>query len=212
MAFFPREFTPLFRLLDDYDAQRSCQSESTVTRSFAPKFDVRELKDAYHLDGEIPGVNQKDIEIEFTDPQTLVVRGRSKREYTTSNAKAAEESSSATPAPAADEASSSRRNSHQATVEDEEEPSTATPATSRPASPARDNVAKTNNSNAVKKANATLAFRYWMTERSFGEFNRVFKFPSRVDQDAVRASLKDGILSITVPKAAAPTIKKISIL
>nr|AAV33735.1 30 kDa heat shock protein [Trichophyton rubrum] len=50
-----------------------------------------------------------------------------------------------------------------------------------------------------------------MTERSVGEFNRVFKFPSRVDQDAVSASLKDGILSVNVPKAAPPTVKKINI-
>ncbi|KAF3481710.1 uncharacterized protein GIQ15_04469 [Arthroderma uncinatum] len=218
MAFFPRlsggEFTPLFRLLDDYDAHRSCSSEASIARSFAPKFDVRETKDAYHLDGEIPGVSQKDMEIEFTEPQTLVVRGRTKREYTTSNANITEESASATPAidAEADESSSTRRDSHQATVEDEEEPTTVSPDTSRPASPARDKVAKVNKSKAVKKANAAPAFKYWMTERSIGEFNRVFKFPSRVDQDAVRASLQEGILSITVPKASAPTIKKISIL
>ncbi|EFR01760.1 hypothetical protein MGYG_04763 [Nannizzia gypsea CBS 118893] len=210
MAFFPRlaggEFTPLFRLLDDYDAHRACASETNIARSFAPKFDVRELKDEYHLDGEIPGVNQKDIEIEFSDPQTLVVRGRTKREYTSTNMDndAIEEA----PASASieDEPSSARRDSHQATVEDEEEQTT-----SRPASPAKDNkVAKASNK-SVKKADAP-SFKYWMTERSIGEFNRVFKFPSRVDQDGVSASLKDGILSIKVPKAAPPTLKKISIL
>ncbi|EGD96779.1 Heat shock protein 30 [Trichophyton interdigitale] len=209
MAFFPRlsggEFTPLFRLLDDYDAHRACASETNIARSFAPKFDVRECKDGYHLDGEIPGVNQKDIEIEFTDPQTLVVRGKTKREYTSTNMNNNAIEEAPTPAAIEDEAESSRSNSHQATVEDEE-PAT----TSRPASPARDNKVTKASDNSVKKADAP-SFKYWMTERSIGEFNRVFKFPSRVDQDAVSASLKDGILSIKVPKAAPPTLKKISI-
>lgn len=207
MAFFPRlsggEFTPLFRLLDDYDAHRSCTSDNSIARSFAPKFDVRECKDAYHLDGEIPGVNQKDIDIEFTDSQTLVVRGHAKREYSTTNVNAEETA----PATIADAPASS----HQATVEDEEEPATASPPGSRPSSPAKDNkVTKASNNRAVKKSTSP-GFKYWMTERSYGEFNRVFKFPSRVDQDAVSASLKDGILRVKVPKASAPTVKKVNI-
>ncbi|KLJ11867.1 hypothetical protein EMPG_12960, partial [Blastomyces silverae] len=79
MSFFPRfpagDFTPLFRLLDDYESHRSGSESTSALRTFAPRFDVRETKDAYHLDGELPGINQKDIDIEFTDSQTLVVKG-----------------------------------------------------------------------------------------------------------------------------------------
>jgi HSP20 family molecular chaperone IbpA len=43
--------------------------------------------------------------------------------------------------------------------------------------------------------------KYWPTERSMGEFSRNFNFPVLVDQDGVTANLKDGILSVLVPKA-----------
>ena len=45
--------------------------------------------------------------------------------------------------------------------------------------------------------------KYWVSERSVGEFHRSFSFPGRVDQDGVKASLKNGVLSIVVPKLAA---------
>lgn len=52
---------------------------------------------------------------------------------------------------------------------------------------------------------------YWVSERSVGEFQRTFTFSARVDQDGVRAALKNGILSIVVPKEAAPKTKKIRV-
>ncbi|KAJ5288276.1 hypothetical protein PENANT_c067G09977 [Penicillium antarcticum] len=78
------DFVPLFRLLDDYDTHRSGRSQC-ATHSFSPRFDVRESESAYHLDGELPGVSQKNIDIEFSDPHTLVVKGCLEREYNSSN-------------------------------------------------------------------------------------------------------------------------------
>lgn len=150
------DFAPLFRLLDDYDNHRSGR-QSTALRSFAPRFDVRESSDAYHLDGELPGIAQKDISIEFTDPQTLVVKGRTEREYTEPQPEAEAEQEG--------ESKSSKAKQH----------------------------------------------RFWATERSVGEFQRTFAFPTRVDQDAVKASLKNGILSVLVPKATTAATKKITI-
>ena len=40
-----------------------------------------------------------------------------------------------------------------------------------------------------------------MFERSVGDFMRTFKFPTGVDQEKVNASMENGILSISVPKA-----------
>lgn len=77
------DFSPLFRLLDDYETHRSypaptrssgCKSTSTSTSTgtststprrtiFTPAFDVCELNDAYYLDGELPGVDQSNIDI-----------------------------------------------------------------------------------------------------------------------------------------------------
>ncbi|CEL08117.1 Putative 30 kDa heat shock protein [Aspergillus calidoustus] len=179
------DFSPLFRLLDDYDNHRSTrgQGQHTSVRSFAPRFDVRETKDAYLLDGELPGIAQKDIDIEFTDPQTLVVKGRSEREYHSSNVG---ENTSSSSTPAAEK---------QPQVEDAPE--------------GEGTVVRTSGEKQVAKH--TEKPRYWVSERSVGEFQRTFSFPSRVDQDAVKASLKDGILSVLVPKAAPPSSKKIAI-
>ncbi|CAP92654.1 heat shock protein [Penicillium rubens] len=148
------DFAPLFRLLDDYDDHRSGRNQATV-RSFSPRFDIRESEEAYHFDGELPGIDQKDVDIEFSDPQTLVVKGRSEREYHT------------------------------------EPPAEAKEGT--------------------KDTGTKPTHRFWASERSVGEFQRVFSFPTPVDQHNVKASLKHGILSINVPKATAATSKKITI-
>ena len=39
-------------------------------------------------------------------------------------------------------------------------------------------------------------------ERRFGKFSRSLRFPTIVDGDAVEASFENGVLSITLPKAA----------
>jgi HSP20 family protein len=44
--------------------------------------------------------------------------------------------------------------------------------------------------------NATLSHR----ERAFGRFERRVRMPDGVDPDAITASLKDGVLSLIVPK------------
>ncbi|KAE8381479.1 HSP20-like chaperone [Aspergillus bertholletiae] len=153
------DFAPLFRLLDDYDTHRQSRGQVSSVRSFAPRFDVRESETAYHFDGELPGISQKDIDIEFTDPQTLVIKGRTEREYHS---------------PEADETSEAQGEG-QAATKDENKP------------------------------------HFWVSERSVGEFNRTFTLPSRVDQEKVKASLQNGILSVVVPKADAYTRKKITI-
>ncbi|KAH8755187.1 hypothetical protein F5882DRAFT_444803 [Hyaloscypha sp. PMI_1271] len=53
--------------------------------------------------------------------------------------------------------------------------------------------------------------KYWLSERAVGEFSRSFKFHVRVDQVRVQASLKNGLLSIVVPKAEKHVSCKVSI-
>jgi HSP20 family molecular chaperone IbpA len=48
-------------------------------------------------------------------------------------------------------------------------------------------------------------------ERVHGSFERTFRFPERIDGANVRASFKDGTLNITVPRAPAQEVKKITI-
>lgn len=64
---------------------------------------------------------------------------------------------------------------------------------------------------AVAKTPKSDRSKYWVSERSVGEFARTFSFPKQVAQENVKASLKSGIISIIVPKAVAPQNKRINI-
>ena len=54
---------------------------------------------------------------------------------------------------------------------------------------------------------------YYRIERSYGSFQRVLSLPEDVDQDAIKASFKNGILSITMPRKTLPKgeVKQIEI-
>jgi len=53
--------------------------------------------------------------------------------------------------------------------------------------------------------------RYLYNGRSFGRFERVITLPEAVNTDDVQAVLKDGILSITLPKSPEAKPRKISL-
>src|SRR5437667_11701994 len=52
---------------------------------------------------------------------------------------------------------------------------------------------------------------YHRMERSYGSFSRSFTLPTKVEADKIRADFKDGVLSITLPKAESAKAKKIEI-
>lgn len=198
MSLLPRfngEFTPLFRLLDDYashNANRSFPSASGASslRSFSPSFDVKESKESYELHGELPGIEQKDINIEFTDSSTLRISGHTEHRQSAGSPLAG-------------------------FVEGEHQDQKKLEASYR--KPSVEDADKPSGDNRVQKGQTKqqrseeAGHRWWVTERSVGEFSRSFSFPSRVDQDAVKASLKNGVLTLVVPKAAAPKARKIAI-
>lgn len=200
MSLFPRSlikadpsitsFQPLFRMLDDFDRynREGDTAFRTHAKMFTPKFDLKELKETYELHGELPGIEQKDVEIEFTDNHTLTIKGRSERSYTSGTPPAGFVEG----APARG-AIAEREHGHQATVEDENADK-ATGAADREESQQPEDQAK-----------------YWVSERSVGEFSRSFTFPATVDQDRVTASMKNGILTILVPKSKKPEARKITI-
>src|SRR5258708_7957216 len=43
---------------------------------------------------------------------------------------------------------------------------------------------------------------YYVSEREFGSFERSFPLPEGVDTDKIEASLKNGVLTVTLPKTA----------
>lgn len=197
MSLFPRftqEFAPIFRLFDEYDRQafRDVDRQFNSIRSFTPKFDVKETKEAYELHGELPGIDQKNVSIEWTDNNTLTISG--KHEHVR------EEGQRPTAIEGGEEqkkieSSSPKDEKHQPSVEDESAESTQ--------------VTRHEQQGVAKREEPK--HKYWVSERSVGSFHRSFAFPARVDQDAVKASLKNGILSIVVPKATAPQTRKVNI-
>jgi HSP20 family molecular chaperone IbpA len=225
MAFLPRafatEFAPIFHLLDDYAAHSLARSSGAACarqiRTFQPKFDIKENRDSYELHGELPGVQRDNLTIEFTDSQTLAVKGRteSHREEGTRPATveaapaqaALESSSDATTAAATPQ---SPKQTKQAYVEDDDA-FVQVDNTSTTTAPESTNAVEKQQPQVATPAEDTPASRYWLSERSVGTFARSFQFPTRVDQDNVKASLTNGILSIVIPKSVAPQSRRINI-
>jgi HSP20 family protein len=52
---------------------------------------------------------------------------------------------------------------------------------------------------------------YYCSERSAGAFTRSFTLPEGVNGDQIRAELKDGILTLSVPKNAGAQPKRITV-
>ncbi|KAH8680058.1 HSP20-like chaperone [Tricladium varicosporioides] len=194
---FPSEtdFLQLLSQLDDSTSQpQHCQQQKQCLRrvpterkeTFTPRFDVTEVEGAYELFGELPGIEQKDVGIEFVDAQTLVIRGTTTRDVVI-EAKGKDAAVEATSDTASEK-------SHAATVEDDYDEADA-PITT-PTSTAT--VAETEK--AAEAQQQTPKPKYWVSERRVGEFARSFSFSKRVDHDSVSATLKNGILHVVVPK------------
>ncbi|KAH6976780.1 HSP20-like chaperone [Ilyonectria destructans] len=193
MAFFPRSlydsdtsFTPLFRLLDDFDSysRQGVSGRRTGMPSWQPKFDVRETGEAYELHGELPGIHKEDVHIEFTEPQSMLIRGRTERTYT-----------AGTPPVGLIEGSTRGG----AITEGGEESKKTNEGEDKSTSREAGTEATEKEMPETKKSDKA---KYWLSERSVGEFSRSFNFPTQVDQESVTADFKDGILNILVPKAA----------
>lgn len=180
---------------------------------FTPRFDVRETDAAYELYGELPGAARKNINIEFTEPQTIVISGKVERRATPVAVSIVPQIEAA-PEPAAEE--ERPRSPYQATVEDTDDEEFETLSNVSSLSSRRSSRTvepeKKQKEVAVAEAEAQKQGagpqqeeeqgRYLLQERSVGEFSRTFNLPARVDCDAVSASLENGILTVVVPKQA----------
>jgi HSP20 family molecular chaperone IbpA len=167
-----------------------------MTPTFAPKFDIKETAEAYQLDGEVPGIEKEALQLEFLDENTLQIKGRTERNFSSGNPSSDAEDVTMTGAGSEPDVanndtvdSASTQTLGETSATEDAEPTKAVAQTAETSSPAKTD----NNGNG----------RYWVTERSVGEFSRTFSFPAPINQEAVKASLKNGVLSITVPKNVA---------
>jgi HSP20 family protein len=129
-----------FRFVDaffDRDVFRALET-SNGARSFAPSFEVRETKDAYVFKADVPGVAEKDIDVQLHG-DVLTIAGERKRE----------------------------------TVAEGERLVTA--------------------------------------ERASGRFSRAFSLPEGTDGEHVTADVKDGVLTLRVPKKPEVQPRRIAI-
>lgn len=221
MAFFhhspfpaDQTFTNLFRLLDDFDTYSRFNGpqhhkggkgdrrsfSSIAGRPFNPCFDIYETENTYELHGELPGVDRKDVIIEFTEPQTVVVSGHIERSYTAGTPSEAAGSETFThvdvPPVQSQEGGATKelkehkeqKERHEAKAEEETTSAIDKSKTKEVSAP------------SAEKAVAWPTNRYWAMERAAGEFHRTFNFPLPVDEEKVKASLQNGILSISIPK------------
>ncbi len=52
---------------------------------------------------------------------------------------------------------------------------------------------------------------YHLVERSYGAFSRSLDLPEGVDPDAIKASIANGVLKVSVPKPAPAQVKKVDV-
>jgi HSP20 family protein len=137
---------PMANTWDPYRLMREMLSwdpfaEMVPTRqlaTFAPQFEVKETRDGYLFKADVPGIDEKDLDITLTGSR-LTVSG--KRE-----------------------------------AEERQESET-----------------------------------YYAFERSYGTFTRSFTLPEGVDADNVNADVKNGVLTISIPKKPEHQPRKISL-
>lgn len=163
----------LLRLLDADEPSVSHSSSSHPhVRPFSPKFDIRENAQSYELHGEIPGITQEDIDIEFAenDSNALTIKGMIEQEHQKS--------------------SNNKSINPESHHDEKQEKQVGT------------EVAKQGKNEATieSKQHEKPAYRYWVSERSVGEFQRTFAFQAKVDRERIKAKLKNGILTVVVPK------------
>lgn len=53
--------------------------------------------------------------------------------------------------------------------------------------------------------------RYHLLERAYGRFERALPLPAAVDEEGARASYRDGVLEVTLPRATAPGARRIQV-
>ncbi|RMZ90846.1 hypothetical protein DV736_g1935, partial [Chaetothyriales sp. CBS 134916] len=168
------ELGPIYNLWNDTFSELQRLSDNLPGQThFAPKFDVKESKDAYTLEGELPGIDQKDITIEFSDDKTIVIHGQTEHHREDGQPPA----------------------TRKATVEDVQDTKESE------TTGGGKEVAQTGSTEVAKPAEPK--FRYWVSERSVGSFQRSFTFPQPVSHEA-KASFKNGILSVVIPKIQKP--------
>lgn len=234
MSFFPiaiQELSPLFRIIDEASRpspqqcapRESCVPAAVRQRSseqtFQPRFDVKEWKGSYELLGDLPGFVQKDIKVQWTDGNTLTISGDSEaRSEKKSPASTAAAATTTTEKAIKEKPIAESASYHAPSVEEEDDGELISKpgdseSDTEPIASLTEKVDETiiaDPDTSIPETSPEVEQpKYWVSERLSGSFSRSFKFPLRIEQENVKASLKNGILSIVIPKAVIPAPRTI---
>ncbi|CAF3457995.1 hypothetical protein SNK03_006036 [Fusarium graminearum] len=182
-------------------AQAECPAYRVTTRPWEPRFEAHETEDSFVLYGELPGLNKENVTVEFPEPRKLVVSGKVER-FTDAPKPAETTTEQTAPAPAveSDNEDTQSRSSYQATVEDDvDDEFEVLSHTSQKSETVSQPQPETPSQKAAEKQpeQPEEPRRAGYTK----EFSRYFTFPTYINHEAVTAELKDGLLTITIPKA-----------
>ncbi|RYP21851.1 hypothetical protein DL767_009170 [Monosporascus sp. MG133] len=193
-------FSGLFRLIDDWDRHVQQQTGSSGARGagrhlplITPKFDLKETETTYELHGELPGIEKDRVSIEFSDDQTIVIRGSIERSHTSSSGTTAEGNENGNVNVGAGDNADKQAHAPEGD------------------SGNKNKSVEKSGAGEVQQQQSAPKYKYWVSERSFGEFQRSFSFPGRVDTEGVTASLNNGVLSVIVPKAKKHESRRVAI-
>jgi len=221
----------------DREARRAAHIQRQQRkRIFRARFDVRENSNGYEVEGELPGFEQENVNIEVTDEYTLKVAGKqagktqeAQPQASTTEAQAQDTTEAITEKldgatlaePEVDvHSDTSSHKSYQPTVEDDFEDLGAETSSTVSASSSHAPTEPKGKEKAVEPVQQAPVpapqqqqpqDQDLLSERVYGSFERNFRFPERIDAEGVRASLRNGVLSIKVPKAPVPAVRNITI-
>ncbi|KAK5955732.1 hypothetical protein OHC33_003373 [Knufia fluminis] len=133
-------------------------------------------------------VEKKDISLNFVDDNTLVLKTRTEK---------VREEGARPQGPIAGEAEGQAGDVHMSAAS--QDATQANGAQAQGQGRANDTAIATQNQNKEVSQPAPAA-QYHLTERSIGTFQRVFSLPGELKHAEVKASLKNGVLTVTVPK------------
>lgn len=230
-------FTAALRFLDDYARHiHSSAYPSHIYHSFVPRFDLVQHDDAYELYGDLPGFRREDIIIEANDNCNIQVSGCLSRlttlpkgsrdsppiEYTTEPPMGSQQedllngnepNSYQGPSPAAKQSmkkfgSAPKDRLERATTRQERYLNSRFGDVLDPNAPFVDSDEVINED---KQTSAKPSVRYLISERHPTQFHRTFHLPTPIRKDEVTATMEDGVLHITAPRAPMPPPVKVPI-
>lgn len=174
---------------------------------FSPRFDLEDHSHFFLLTGDIPGAKAQDIIIEPRDERTLVV---SRNVHTSTSDTEEPEKSDAKPTQAAP--NTENKESSTSPEETFKTPNIPSSPPSRARFPLHlssfahirgGKSSGTQSESNIEKDGHAPEFTLLLNERlgtAVTRFSRTFTFPMPIEEDAIQASLEDGILRILIPK------------